>query len=92
VPQEEVTRYYWSSAVNWVPYDLNHPFNQAACPTKIMDSLGSGRPTTGSAWRRHPIPSPRLSATLLPPTTHPAIGLRLRLLPNTRGRIGPHNC
>jgi glycosyltransferase involved in cell wall biosynthesis len=48
VPQEEVTRYYWSSAVNWVPYDLNHPFNQAACPTKIMDSLGSGRPVVST--------------------------------------------
>jgi len=44
VPQDEVARYYWTSSVNWIPYDLDHPFNLASCPTKIMDGLASGRP------------------------------------------------
>ena len=44
VPQEEVTQYYWSAAVNWIPYDPDHPFNLASCPTKVMDGIGSGRP------------------------------------------------
>jgi len=49
VPQSEVVDYYWSFAVNWVPYDVEHPFNIAACPTKIMDSLGSGRPVVSTS-------------------------------------------
>jgi Glycosyl transferases group 1 len=44
VKQEEVTSYYWSFAINWMPYDALHPFNVASCPTKIMDGLASGRP------------------------------------------------
>jgi glycosyltransferase involved in cell wall biosynthesis len=44
VAQEAVTDYYWSFAANWIPYDPDHPFNRASCPTKIMDGLGSGRP------------------------------------------------
>lgn len=44
VPQDQVTQYYWSFAVNWIPYTVTHPFNQAACPTKIMDGIASGRP------------------------------------------------
>jgi glycosyltransferase involved in cell wall biosynthesis len=44
VPQAQVTQYYWSFAVNWIPYVVTHPFNQAACPTKIMDGIASGRP------------------------------------------------
>jgi len=44
VPQSEVTRHYWSFAVNWIPYDIHHTFNQASCPTKVMDSIASGRP------------------------------------------------
>jgi len=44
-----VVKYYWASAVNWVPYDTDHPFNRAACPTKIMDSLASGRPVVGTS-------------------------------------------
>jgi glycosyltransferase involved in cell wall biosynthesis len=48
IPQEQVTDYYWSAAANWVPYDVDHPFNKAACPTKIMDSLASGRPVVST--------------------------------------------
>jgi glycosyltransferase involved in cell wall biosynthesis len=44
IPQDEVTNVYWTSAVNWIPYDTSHPFNKASCPTKIMDALASGRP------------------------------------------------
>ncbi len=43
VPQAEVAQYYWSFAVNWIPYTASHPFNQAACPTKIMDAIASSR-------------------------------------------------
>jgi len=49
VPQSEVVKYYWASAVNWIPYDIEHPFNRAACPTKIMDSLASGRPIVSTS-------------------------------------------
>jgi teichuronic acid biosynthesis glycosyltransferase TuaH len=44
VPSEQVATYYWSAAINWIPYTVNHPFNQASCPTKIMDGIASGRP------------------------------------------------
>jgi teichuronic acid biosynthesis glycosyltransferase TuaH len=44
VPQHEVVKYYWSFGVNWIPYDIHHPFNQASCPTKIMDGIASARP------------------------------------------------
>jgi glycosyltransferase involved in cell wall biosynthesis len=48
VAQDEVNRLYWPSAVNWIPYDVDHPFNVASCPTKIMDGLASGRPLISS--------------------------------------------
>lgn len=48
VPQEKVKDYYWSFAVNWIPYDAEHPFNRAACPTKIMDAIASGRPVVST--------------------------------------------
>lgn len=44
VPSDQVAKYYWSFAVNWIPYVVEHSFNQAACPTKIMDGIASGRP------------------------------------------------
>jgi len=44
VSQSEVVKYYWESGANWIPYDPDHPFNVASCPTKIMDGLASGRP------------------------------------------------
>jgi len=43
-PQAQVRLHYWRYAVNWMPYDPQHPFNIASCPTKIMDALASGRP------------------------------------------------
>lgn len=48
IPQDQVPQYYRSFAVNWIPYALDHPFNLAACPTKIMDGLASGRPLLSS--------------------------------------------
>ena len=44
VVPEEVAKYYWSFAISWIPYLVDHKFNQAACPTKIMDGIASGRP------------------------------------------------
>lgn len=44
VPQQQVREHYWRYAVNWMPYAVDHPFNVAACPTKIMDAIASGRP------------------------------------------------
>ena len=44
VPQEDVPAHYWAFGVNWIPYVADHPFNRASCPTKIMDSLATGRP------------------------------------------------
>jgi teichuronic acid biosynthesis glycosyltransferase TuaH len=44
VPSDQVAKYYWSFALSWIPYVVNHKFNQAACPTKIMDGIASGRP------------------------------------------------
>ena len=48
VPQDEVPGCYWSFGVNWIPYATDHAFNQAACPTKIMDGLASGRPVVST--------------------------------------------
>ena len=44
VPQDEVPRFYWSFGMSWIPYDTEHRFNMAACPTKIMDGIAAGRP------------------------------------------------
>lgn len=44
VDQSEVAHYYWKYSINWIPYATDHAFNQASCPTKIMDGLASGRP------------------------------------------------
>ena len=40
-----------------IPYCLDHPFNRACNPTKIMDAMGSGRPIVLTA-----IPECRLHA------------------------------
>ena len=45
VPQDQVGNYYWSAGLNWIPYDVGHPFNIASCPTKIMDGLASAPPS-----------------------------------------------
>ncbi len=48
VPSDQVAQYYWRFAVNWIPYLVADPFNQAACPTKIMDGIASSRPILGT--------------------------------------------
>jgi teichuronic acid biosynthesis glycosyltransferase TuaH len=48
VPQEQVAQYYRSFAINWIPYAVDHPFNRAACPTKVMDAIAAGRPVLSS--------------------------------------------
>jgi teichuronic acid biosynthesis glycosyltransferase TuaH len=42
--QEMISRYNRAFDVVLIPYRTDHPFNIACCPTKIMDSMGSGRP------------------------------------------------
>jgi glycosyltransferase involved in cell wall biosynthesis len=44
VTQDQVPLHYWSFALSWIPYAVDHEFNLASCPTKIMDGLASGRP------------------------------------------------
>jgi glycosyltransferase involved in cell wall biosynthesis len=48
IPQADVTDLYWNAAVNWIPYDPEHPFNKASCPTKIMDAIAGGRPVVST--------------------------------------------
>jgi glycosyltransferase involved in cell wall biosynthesis len=43
-PQGSIASYNRAFDVCLIPYDVTHPFNAACCPTKIMDSMGSGRP------------------------------------------------
>jgi glycosyltransferase involved in cell wall biosynthesis len=56
-PQEALTRYYQAFDVTLIPYRVDHPFNRACSPTKIMDAMGSGRPIVATA-----IPECRLHA------------------------------
>ena len=56
-PQDEIARYYQSFDVWLIPYRIDHPFNRACNPTKIMDAMGSGRPIVATA-----IPECRLHA------------------------------
>ncbi|MBX6316689.1 MAG: glycosyltransferase, partial [Isosphaeraceae bacterium] len=48
-PQEAIDRYNRAFDVCLIPYRVDHPFNQACCPTKIMDSMGTGRPIVATA-------------------------------------------
>jgi glycosyltransferase involved in cell wall biosynthesis len=56
-PQESLPSFYQAFDVNLIPYKIDHPFNRACSPTKIMDAMGSGRPIVASA-----IPECRLHA------------------------------
>ncbi len=49
VPHSELWRHYHTFEVNWMPYDVGNPFNQACCPTKIFDALSTGRPFLSTA-------------------------------------------
>ncbi len=48
-PQEALARYYQAFDVCLIPYQIDHPFNRACNPTKIMDAMGSGRPIVATA-------------------------------------------
>lgn len=48
VEQRSAGQIYASFDVNIVPYDVNHPFNIACSPTKLLDAMGSGRPTVAT--------------------------------------------
>lgn len=47
--QDQVASHYASFDVCLIPYRVDHPFNLACCPTKIMDAMGSGRPIVSTA-------------------------------------------
>jgi len=48
-PQETLPAYNQAFDVVLVPYDVDHPFNRACSPTKIMDGLASSRPIVSAA-------------------------------------------
>jgi glycosyltransferase involved in cell wall biosynthesis len=56
-PQRVLASYYQAFDVSLIPYRIDHPFNRACSPTKIMDAMGSGRPIVATA-----IPECRLHA------------------------------
>ncbi len=43
-PQDVVARYNRAFDACLIPYRVDHPFNRVCCPTKIMDSMATGRP------------------------------------------------
>ncbi len=47
-PQEEIAKYNRAFDVCLIPYLVDHPFNQACSPTKIMDCMGTGRPVVST--------------------------------------------
>jgi len=55
--QDLLSAYYQAFDAVLIPYRLDHPFNRACSPTKIMDAMGSGRPIVATA-----IPECRLHA------------------------------
>jgi teichuronic acid biosynthesis glycosyltransferase TuaH len=48
-PQESVHQYNRAFDVCLIPYRVDHPFNRACSPTKIMDYMGTGRPIVSTA-------------------------------------------
>jgi glycosyltransferase involved in cell wall biosynthesis len=53
--QDEIARYNAAFDVCLIPYHADHPFNRAACPTKIMDYMATSRPVVTT-----PVPECRL--------------------------------
>jgi glycosyltransferase involved in cell wall biosynthesis len=47
--QAQVGRYNASFDVCLIPYRVDHPFNLACCPTKIMDYMATTRPVVATA-------------------------------------------
>jgi teichuronic acid biosynthesis glycosyltransferase TuaH len=53
--QDEIARFNAAFDVCLIPYQADHPFNRAACPTKIMDYMATSRPVVTT-----PVPECRL--------------------------------
>ncbi len=47
--QEELPGYWQAFDVNLIPYGVDHPFNRACNPTKIMDAMAASRPIVATA-------------------------------------------
>ncbi len=48
-PQESIHAYNQSFDICMIPYQVDHPFNRACSPTKIMDCMATGRPIVTTA-------------------------------------------
>jgi teichuronic acid biosynthesis glycosyltransferase TuaH len=46
--QDTIDRYNRSFDLGLIPYVVDHPFNVACCPTKIMDYMAAGRPVVAT--------------------------------------------
>lgn len=49
VKQGLIASVYASFDVNLIPYQTENPFNRACSPTKLLDAMGSGRPTVATS-------------------------------------------
>ena len=80
-PQGVIDAYNRSFDVGLIPYRVDHPFNVACCPTKIMDYMAAGRPVVATD-----LPECRLHAELfdvVSPGDFPeALAARLRSGPD----------
>jgi teichuronic acid biosynthesis glycosyltransferase TuaH len=47
-PQTTIDAYNRSFDLGLIPYRVDHPFNIASCPTKIMDYMAAGRPVVAT--------------------------------------------
>ena len=47
-PQATIDAYNRSFDLGLIPYRVDHPFNVACCPTKIMDYMAAGRPVVST--------------------------------------------
>jgi glycosyltransferase involved in cell wall biosynthesis len=65
--QDEIARFNAAFDVCLIPYKADHPFNQAACPTKIMDYMATSRPVVTT-----PVPECQLYAHLFEVADTPA--------------------
>ncbi len=46
--QPTIDAYNRSFDLGLIPYQVDHPFNIACCPTKIMDYMAAGRPVVST--------------------------------------------
>ncbi len=47
--QEQIAGYNAAFDVCMIPYRIDHPFNRASCPTKLMDYMATSRPVVATA-------------------------------------------